>query len=257
MLEILIKLGLSEKEAAVYLATLEIGEETAQNIAIKSSVNRATTYVILEKLSKLGLISTVERGKKTLFIAEDPHELANMFTLQLREIDERKRLLSEAMTQLQAINNASHKKTIVRFFEGPEGLEALDRYGQEQIKRGSDYLGIIPVDIVEEQFPKRRVAAVDDRIKMGIRSTTIYTHKDGAVLPAHDPKELREARFLPREVFPITGSIVIYPEWGVKFFDFDQNNPLGVLIQSAAIANNMKELFKLAWQSQEPDNEKG
>jgi sugar-specific transcriptional regulator TrmB len=72
MLETLIKLGLSEKEAAVYLATLELGEDTALNIAEKSQVNRTTTYVILEKLMKLGLASTVERGKKTVFVAEDP-----------------------------------------------------------------------------------------------------------------------------------------------------------------------------------------
>lgn len=254
MIETLIKLGLSEKEAAVYLAALELGEDTAQNIAEKSQVNRATTYVILEKLIKLGLVSTVERGKKTAFIAEDPHELANIFEAQRREIDERKRLLADSMSQLQAVHNASQKKPIVRFFEGADGLEALDRYGHDQIKPNSEYLGIIPVDIVEEQFPRRRSAAVNDRVERGIRSLAIYTHKDGAVMLAHDPANLRESRFLSRDVFPITGSITIYPEWGVKFFDFDPHVPVGVLIQSPAIANNMKELFKLAWQSQEPES---
>ena len=37
------KIGLSEKEAKVYLAALELGQASVQNIARKAEVNRATT----------------------------------------------------------------------------------------------------------------------------------------------------------------------------------------------------------------------
>lgn len=36
------ELGLADKEARVYLASLELGSDTVQNIAKKSGVNRAT-----------------------------------------------------------------------------------------------------------------------------------------------------------------------------------------------------------------------
>lgn len=72
MISTLIKLGLSEKEAKVYLAALELAQDSAQNIAKKAGVNRPTTYVILEKLMKLGLANTLEENKKTLFVAESP-----------------------------------------------------------------------------------------------------------------------------------------------------------------------------------------
>ncbi len=52
------EIGLNEKEAKVYIATLELGEGSASEIAKKSEVNRATTYFILEKLIKMGLVST-------------------------------------------------------------------------------------------------------------------------------------------------------------------------------------------------------
>jgi sugar-specific transcriptional regulator TrmB len=247
MLELLVRLGLSDKEARVYLSLMELGEDTAQNIAEKSAVNRATTYVVLEKLMQLGLASTAERGKKTVFVAEDPSELANILEEQKRAIESRRRYLDEALTELKAIYNANPDKPIVRYYEGGEGLEALDRYGMDQLPEGSELVGMAPVDMIEEQFPSRRKAAVDFRLKKKIKSRSIYTHRNGPIAASLDKEQLREAVFLPREVLPISNTIQLYTGWGVKFFNFDPANPFGVLVQNEEIARNMKELFELAW----------
>ena len=84
----LMDIGLSEKEAAVYLALLELGSDTVQHIAKKSAVNRATTYVILDSLKKKGVVSTVEKGTKTHFQAESPESLRKLIRLQEAEIKE-------------------------------------------------------------------------------------------------------------------------------------------------------------------------
>lgn len=249
MQEALLKLGLSQKEARVYLSTLELGEDTVQNIAKKAQVNRVTTYVILEKLMGLGLVSTIERGKKRVFIAENPDELVNILEDQKQEIDSRKKYLDEVMTQLKAIYNAQQKKPNLRYFEGADGLEALDRYGYDQFKEGSEMLGISPIDLVERQFPARRKAAVEDRVKRKITSRMIYTHKDGDILGFNNSKELRKGVFLPRPEFPVDITFSVYPEWGVKFYNFDPNNQFGVLLQSPDIARNMKIIFELAWET--------
>ena len=44
-------LGLSDKEAKVYLAALEMGPSPVQDISHKAHVNRATTYVMIESLA--------------------------------------------------------------------------------------------------------------------------------------------------------------------------------------------------------------
>lgn len=247
MIQSLIKLGLSEKEAKVYLAVLELAEDTVQNIAKKSGVNRATTYVILEKLLDLGLVSTIERGKKTVFMPESPSELVNILEAQKKAIDAKKQHLDESMNQLMAIYNAKGDKPTVRYFEGADGLEALDRYGHDQFKEGSEMVGIIPIDLIEEQFPVRRKTAIDDRVKRKIRSRMIYTHKNGEIPGYINNKELRDGIFLPKEVFPVDATVQIYPDWGVKFYNFNPNNYFGVLIQSPDLARNMKLLFELAW----------
>ncbi len=247
MEQALIKLGLSEKEAKVYLATLELGEDTVQNISKKSGVNRATTYVILEKLMSLGLVSSVEHDKKTKFIAESPTELQNILEEEKREIEGRKHHLDEAMSQLMALYNTKKGKPIVRYFEGAEGLEALDRYGHDQFKKGSEMLSIAPVDLVEEKFPQRRKNALDYRIKLGIKSRLIYTHAEGELSSATNEKELREGVYIPRSQFPLDATIQIYPGWGVKFFNFHKDRYFGVLIQSPDLADNFKLFFELAW----------
>lgn len=248
MEQALIKLGLSEKEAKVYLATLELGESTVQNLAKKSGVNRATTYVILEKLMGLGLVSSIEQDKKTKFIAESPTELVNILEEQKREIDGRRRHLDEVMNQLLAVHNAKKGKPTVRYFEGADGLEALDRLDQEKISTiSNETLSIFPMDLVEELFPGRRKVAVDYRIKNKIKARTIYTHKNGPVADAVNAAELREAIFIPREELPINATVQIHPKWGVKIFNFDKANLFGVLIQSPTVADNMSKLFELAW----------
>lgn len=247
MFETLLKLGLSEKEAKVYLAALELGEETAQNIAEKSGVNRATTYVILEKLMQLGLMSTHEEGKKTVFVAESPTELVNILEEQKREIDAKKKYLDDSLNQLMAIYNARSDKPTVRYFEGADGLEALDRYGHDQFPKNSEMLGIFPLDIIEERFASRRNKAVGDRVKRGTRSRIIYTRKQGPLSEEVNQEQLREGIFISREEFPLNATIAIHPDWGIKLYYFDVALPYGVLIQSPELANNMKLLFELAW----------
>ena len=54
---ILQKIGLSDKDAEVYLACLELGTQPASVIARKAGLKRPTTYLILEGLLKRGLVS--------------------------------------------------------------------------------------------------------------------------------------------------------------------------------------------------------
>ncbi len=49
-------LGLSQKEATVYVALLELGTASVQAIARRADLVRPTTYVILEALTKKGLV---------------------------------------------------------------------------------------------------------------------------------------------------------------------------------------------------------
>ena len=51
---------------------------TAEKLAKHAKVNRSTTYVQLESLMKVGLMSTHEEGKKTMFAPESPELLKRL-----------------------------------------------------------------------------------------------------------------------------------------------------------------------------------
>lgn len=246
MISTLMKLGLSEKEAKVYLAALELAKDTAQNIAKKAKVNRPTAYFILEKLMDLGLVSTLDEGKKKFFVAEDPRELKNVLDRERLDLDEREKELEESMNQFTAVYNANQEMPRVRYYEGADGLEAMDRYGRENIK-GTEFLSVSPIDLVEKMFPERRKSSLSERVKLGIKARTIYTHENGEIPGYQNKSELREGIYMPRNKFPLNATMTIYPEWGVKLYYYDEKKPYGVVIEDKGIAKNMALIFELAW----------
>ena len=73
--EALTILGFTAKQAAVYVALLELGESAAYPIARKAGLKTPTAYVILKELLERGVVHTVPRAKKKLFRPINPKQL--------------------------------------------------------------------------------------------------------------------------------------------------------------------------------------
>lgn len=101
-------IGLSEKEAKVYVAMLELGPAPILEITLKAGINRPTVYVQIESLKKRGLVSTQLKGKKHLFIAEDPHQLSTLLEKEKKLLEEKKRR-SDHLLALRVRQNPSAK----------------------------------------------------------------------------------------------------------------------------------------------------
>src|SRR3989344_6106685 len=125
MLPELQNLGLSEKEARVYLAALELGPTTAEKLSAQAKVNRSTTYVQLEALMKAGLMSTYEEGKKTYFAPESPERLRRLLAKQKDAISTKERDLSSLLPELLRQYEGAGERPVVRFFPGKEGITAV------------------------------------------------------------------------------------------------------------------------------------
>jgi len=53
--------GMSEKEALIYLVTLELGSAPASTIARKANIKRVTTYAILRDLERQQIAHALEK----------------------------------------------------------------------------------------------------------------------------------------------------------------------------------------------------
>ncbi len=118
------KLGLTEKEVKVYLAGLELGPNSVQNIAKKPELARPTTYEIIKKLEEKRLfVETKQKGKR-FFTAKSPESILGVLRTQRREIEEKEREFIRIISVLET--KYSNEKEGVQVFKGKEGLKALE-----------------------------------------------------------------------------------------------------------------------------------
>ena len=249
MITFLENLGLSEKEAKVYLAALELGASSVQEIGKKAGVNRATTYFILESLAKLGLTSSYEKDKKTFFTAEAPEQLDNLLKKQEENIEDNRVELKKNIPELQAIFNLAVGKPKVKFYEGIDGLKAMQ---QDSLRaKITNIYSFTPLDKYMKAFPEQN--AVIERIKRKWSLKVIYTSLKGPTKEASDKKSFREARFVPIGEFPFESMIDIFPEKGIRIYNFDPYFS-GVMIEDKNIAKTFKSIFDLSWAAAEKYN---
>ena len=257
MLDELKKIGLSENEAKVYLALLELGGSTAQEISKKAGVKRATTYVQLEGLMKLGLVTTFEKparrnggGTKTFFRGEDPEHLQTRIEHEKKLTKEHETALKDILPDLGKIYLASGERPRVRFFEGIEGVKTM-LSGTFKVKtEAKEILGIMDLDNALQIFPTLTAEYAPERAKHGIRSRVIYTSSQGPLFAKTDSAMLRESRFLSKNKFPFSGDISIYGD-EVVMSAIKSAKPFGIIIESKEIADSLRAVFELAWQGAE------
>lgn len=228
--------GLSEKEAKLYLAGLELGETTIQRLAEDAGIKRPTAYDIMRDLEKRGLFSMSIRNKKRLLLAEDP-------TIVLGLLKAREQAFVKALPELKLLLGIAGRKPQVKFYEGVEGLKAM--YWSTLESKGTilvygsvtDMWEAMPKDFIKEY--------VKERIKKEIHVRGIVPNTpDAQEYVRRDSEELRQLLLIPRERFIFSNEINIYNN-KVAIFSFPEK--IGVVIESKKIAETQRSIFELAW----------
>jgi len=241
------KLGLSDKEAKVYLSSLELGPSPVQVIAQKAGVNRATTYVMIESLIGRGLMSSFEKGKKRFFTAESPDQLMTLLKKEEAEVGTKIKQLGDMIPELKMIFSSADEKPKVRFFEGLDGIKAV----QEDILN-SEYDSLEEIFSLDEFYIIFPPSEHDHRKSFNkkvkpIPTKVIYTSERGKVLK--DCENQKERRYLPREKFPFPTEIIIY---GNKVaISVCKGKLVGVIIENKDISSSLRAIFYLAWEAAE------
>mgnify|MGYP001596100219 CR=1 FL=1 len=241
------EIGLSDKEAAVYLASLELGKSPVQKISQQAGIKRVTTYVVIESLMKKGLMSSAQEGKKTYFFAEDPGNLIRIVESQKNEISQKEKTVSGISKELKELFESSGKRPVVRFFYGVEGIRTIrDDYLKEHDRLRNDYArSVTPVDLLFKIYPKHTEEVTAKRTEKRIRSRVIYTNISGPIKGATSKKELREALYAPPK-FSLPGDISVYGDKVI--LSSLKGRIVEVLIEDKNIAETVKKLFELAWE---------
>ncbi|NQT50264.1 hypothetical protein HQ571_06240 [Candidatus Kuenenbacteria bacterium] len=241
------QIGLSEKEAKVYIATLELGQDSVQNISKKSGVNRATTYSILEALISKGLSSTFEQAKKTYYIATAPDNLLSMFEMEKVKIEEKRKNFEKLLPNLRSRHNTKAGKPTVRFYEGKQGMiSCLDDFSIDHKTYPDEPMRIVfDRDRIRELFSdEERSKFINIRTKRKVPSKGIYSSKNETLKKKLDKDLIVK---LNNKNYPLTCELAVF---GDNFRIISLGKDLsGVLIKNKEIATTMKTIIDLAFQT--------
>lgn len=246
-------LGLSNKEARVYVANLILGPAGVQQIADTSGIKRVTTYVILESLVNLGLVSQTTKAKKTLFNAESPENLQRLLDKKEESLKDQKQQLKELLPELDSLKTLPKDTPHVKFYDGVEGIKTINQMFFTELKKSgiTESYGISNLDDLSKYLPE-----IEDRrgnparLEAGIKSKFIYTSQKGAIMKESDKEKNRESRYLPPEKFNFSCDLSIAGKY-LALLSTSGSQPIGVVIESLPIASGMKSIFDLAWEASE------
>jgi DNA-binding MarR family transcriptional regulator len=233
------QIGLTNKEAKVYLALLALESSTAYEIAQHCEVKKPTVYVILEDLRQKGLVLKVPHAKKAIFAAKDLSEY-------LAEQRGKLNAVQSMLPRLQALGGAQKPK--VYFFQGFRGTHEALNYKFDAM-RGTTVYGLFgnltaadPKQIAMLEEADREMT--DSGINFKIVMPEAEKENQQKLIELGKETGKIEFRFLKEYSYPSNISIVIGPDF-VRIID--SQKIYATVIDDATTAAAMRQIFDIVW----------
>jgi sugar-specific transcriptional regulator TrmB len=232
-------IGLSDKEAAVYTALLQLGQATAYGVAVKSGLKKPTTYVILDELIEKGLVLKVPQMKTQHYIARSPEEAFGV-------AQERLTLAKKALPELLAITKGKKSKVNTVYFEGVEGMKQLLEYKLKE-HEGEEMLGFWATDKNADpelaRYFKNELAKKIQRhgIRMRGLAPADPTLADYRAVDAgygRNIKEISTNDYSTEVAITVTKDLVRIE---------DYKNLQGIAIENQDVAKALRQIFEMVW----------
>lgn len=245
IVKILKHFNLSEKEAGIYLASLQIGKGTVYEIAKVANIKRPTAYVLIDGLIQKGLIVAQKEKNKTVCLPISPRRLVETWRGRLEAL--------EAISpELNAYYQKGQVQPTVLVFEGEKGIDAVYSELTPKDTKGEEILVFGSLAAVKEKFAYR--LPVWSKVVKNKRNKIreLVNKEEGVVDYAKQMAGLEnpnyQVRVTKNDVFG-KGDTIIYRN---KIAIFSLKKELFVIvIESAEIEKTYKALFESAWADSE------
>jgi len=226
-------LGLSEKEANVWLSLLPLGQAKVNEIALEASLNRITAYDILKGLAAKGLVSYVIKSGVKYFEVTPPSKL-------LDSLREKEAKVKEVLPELEELAEAERERVHTEQYSGLEGLKSIFNDVLKENKESWFLADINLVKNLEFYFPH----FILQKRKRGQFSKVICPPSDFMRdYKRKAPKKSVAVRFLGLSV-PATR--IIYGD-KTAYLTFNGSDSIGVIVKSKDITATERELFNFLW----------
>lgn len=231
-------LGLSDKAARVYVASLALGETSILELSKKSHVPRTSIYYTIEELKNRGMITEVDRGKKSHIMYVEPE-------IVIRELREKLINLDGFLPELEEIKFSGQRKPAVEFYFGPAGFKEVwfklltSGCHEFRITTDANHFG----GYVKEKYIAEEI--INEKKRLNIKSRQIIINSQLArSIVAKDEKENRKSKFLPPE-YNLSFTEIIAPRF-VAFISPRQEN-LMFTVDHMGFAESRASMFDALW----------
>lgn len=249
--------GLTDKEALVYVALLELGGAYPSRVATYAGLKRPTTYDVLVSLSIKGLVNEIEKKNKIFYQPDKPYKLQRFGDSQIQKAKDNQSLIEKVIPDIEGMFSSFANRPKVLFFEGPD---AVFNICQDMVSVTGNY----------EMIAFSNAAAFKDslspeQIKDFVRSKEKLNITTRGILPddsanrGYSPSVFRginkkywpNMRFVSADKFPFEAELTVYGKNKVSITKLKNHNVIGVIIEDQVIHDMMKMVFELAWESTE------
>lgn len=247
-------LGFKEEEAKTYLTLVESGARTASELAKLVGAPRPTIYGYLERLLAAGLVSEdATRGTK-VFIAAAPTRIRTLYRTKIRDLRSREDSLESLITDLENKTGGDVLKPRLVNFEGRKALQGA----MEEIllsRPGTATCAFWPVRAVMSMLSPEYLAYHNkNRIRKNIQLQAIWPRSQGLNISEHPsmawgPEFKAELRYAPMGVEP---PMAFWVYGNKTLFLTSREQPVGFVIESADMAQQMRAQHLSVWQRSEP-----
>ena len=245
--ELLIKIGLSDKEIAVYLYGLEVGPIFATHLAKACHLSRPNVYDVVKKLQQKGLCYQLGASYGRKVKMAEPEDVSKILIRKQKELGELELEFSKILPQLKDLSNKKSKTDFpqIFYFEGKEAIKNLFE-SSLQAEEKVIYIALSEINLINllgEEFTKYYIKK---RATRNIVSKTLRLASGDSNDPFfHEDKEYkREVRYLPKNI-GMQATIFLYDN-KVCLITSDREN-IGLLLESKDYSATFKTWFQFMW----------
>lgn len=237
------KLGLSKREAEIYLALLELNEALPSTLAKKVGQKRPTCYLTLEKLQTRGLSSSVKKKGLLYYQATKPDYFLEKERARAQELEKTLTSLTSALPELLALHQKFTATPQMSVFYGKEGLIQVM---EDSLSSKEDLLCWVNADLAYRSLQDYYPIYIKKKVARKIWVRGIFCEDEtGKKFQSRGEKELREVYLIPKAEYPMKNEIIIYED---KVAILSHEDQVGVIIQNQNIADTQKAIFKFAFE---------
>ena len=241
-INLLKKIGFSDKSAKVYLVLLALGPSSVRKLSENLDMNRGQVYEVLKDLQEKEVVRFFKEETKQLFVADDPDSLKKMVDKKQQELKIINKNVDRVIPELQALYNSGGHRPVAKYFKGENIKDILEdvllvcETFEDKMYRVYSAEGVR--EHLYEDFP----SFSDARIAKNIAVKVIAMGKGGELRGLDEKKWLNQDSETPTYIF-------IYPG-KTAYISFDaKGNLVGVIIENQGISETQKMIFDQVWKT--------